>query len=39
MIFGEKKSHLIGIKKVWDLKHMITTLRGLISNIKIHRAL
>jgi hypothetical protein len=39
MIFGEKKSHLIGIKKVWDLKHMTTILRGLISNIKIHMAL
>jgi hypothetical protein len=37
LVFYENKSFFMGILKIWDISmnHMITTLRGLISNIKI----
>jgi hypothetical protein len=41
LVFGEKKSFVLGILKVWDplVNHMTTIGRGLILNIKIDRAL
>jgi hypothetical protein len=41
LVFGEKKSYFLGILKVWDpiVNHMTTTLKGIILNIKINRAL
>jgi hypothetical protein len=40
-IFGEKNPYLLNILKVWDsfINHITTNLKGLISNIKIDRAL
>jgi hypothetical protein len=41
LVFYEKKSYFMGILKIWNLfiNHMTTTLKGLISNIKIQVAL
>jgi hypothetical protein len=41
LVFGGKKSYFLGILKVLDplVNHMTTTLKGIILNIKIDRAL
>jgi hypothetical protein len=41
LVFGEKKSYFLGILKVGNpfINHMTTTLRGIIANTKIERAL
>jgi hypothetical protein len=41
LVFGENKSYFISILIVGDplVNHMTTTLKGLILNIKIDRAL
>lgn len=41
LLFDEKKSYFLRISKIWYLyiKHMITTLKELILNIKIDKTL